>query len=284
MADAGNEAQRAFWNSEVGRRWVSRGADLDAMHAGVTAILLEACRPASGESVLDVGCGAGATTFALGEAVGPTGLVLGFDISEPLLARAEERRAEAGLAQVRFRLGDAAADPLPEGLDLVASRFGMMFFADPGEAFRHLAGALRRGGRMVFVAWAGPELNPWFTVPLSVAADRLGAPEPSSPTAPGPLAFADRERVVGLMAAAGLADCNAELKAVALHHPGGVPALRDLALVAGPASRLIREKEASEADVASIGAAIGAALAGYAGDDGARLPAGVNLFRAVRPG
>ena len=73
MTEAANAGQAEFWNSGPGETWVRRQADLDALHQGVTELLLEAAAPRPGEAALDVGCGAGASTFALAAAVGPRG-------------------------------------------------------------------------------------------------------------------------------------------------------------------------------------------------------------------
>ena len=113
--------------------------------------------------------------------------------------------------------------------------------------------------------------------------ERLGPGEPAAPNAPGPLAFADRARVLGLLGDAGLADCAAEVRQVELHLPGGLAAAVDLAGDVGPAKRLLREKGGTDADRAAIAAALAAALARYVTADGIRMPAEVNLFRARRP-
>ena len=167
----------------------------------------------------------------------------GVDISAPLLARAEARRAELGLDGVGFILADAQAHPFaPQGFDLVASRFGMMFFADPVAAFANMRRGLRPGGRIVFAAWAGPERNPWFTLPLRIAEARLGPGAPSDPDGPGPMAFRDLARVRGLLAAAGFAAADAALAQTELHHPGGVARSSTSPSDVGPTARLLREK------------------------------------------
>ncbi len=197
MNDRVNAAQADFWNSDPGRRWVRFQEGLDSIHASVTDVLLSAARPQPGERVLDVGCGAGAQTFALASAVGPDGAVTGIDFSAPLLERAAERRDELGVGNVTFQLGDAAVESFPTGtFDLAASRFGVMFFDDPVAAFRNIAAALRPGGRIAFVAWQGQEHNPWFALPHRLAVERLGEGAPSLPDAPGPMAFRDADRVL----------------------------------------------------------------------------------------
>ncbi len=280
---AANADQAAYWNAEPGRVWVTRADDLDAIQAGVTDLLLAETAAVPGEAVLDIGCGAGATTLAFAETVGPAGRVVGVDISEQLLARAEARAAAAGLGRIGWLLADAQTDSLPGGFDAAVSRFGVMFFDDPVAAFARIGAALRPGGRIVFAAWGAAEANPWFRETFRAAVERLGPGEPAAPNAPGPLAFADRARVLGLLGDAGLADCAATMRQVELHLPGGLAAAVDLAGDVGPAKRLLREKGGTDADRAAIAAALAAALARYVTADGIRMPAEVNLFRARRP-
>lgn len=286
MTEAANAAQAEFWNVGPGQTWVRRQTDLDALLGGVTDLLLAAAAPRPGEAALDVGCGAGASTFALAAAVGPAGRVTGLDISAPLLARAEARRAEfgLGLGDVGFLLADAQDHPFPpQGFDLVASRFGLMFFADPVAAFANMRRGLRPGGRIVFAAWAGPERNPWFALPQGVAAARLGAEAPADPDGPGPMAFRDLDRVRGLLAAAGFTAVDAALAQTELHHPGGVAAVVDLASEVGPTARLLRERAAGEADRQAIAEDLAAALQPFRSPDGVRIPAGINLVSARAP-
>jgi ubiquinone/menaquinone biosynthesis C-methylase UbiE len=148
-----NADQSEFWNLGPGRNWVRYQADLDAIHGPVTDLLLEACAPQEGERILDVGCGAGASAFALARAVSPSGHVRGVDLSVPLIQRAEERRRELDLPNISFEVADAQDHAFEsQSFDLVASRFGLMFFSDPVAAFRNIASDLRPGGRIAFAA------------------------------------------------------------------------------------------------------------------------------------
>ena len=174
--------------------------------------------------------------------------MVGVDISAQLLAHAEARAAAAGLGRIGWLRADAQTDPLPGGFDAAVSRFGVMFFDDPVAAFARIAAALRPGGRLVFVAWGLAEANPWFREAFRAAVERLGPSAPAGPNAPGPLAFADRARVLGLLRAVGLGDCAAEVRQVALHLPGGLATAVDLAGDVGPAKRLLREKGGTDAD------------------------------------
>lgn len=284
MTGGPNAEQAEFWNSAASRYWVTRAADFDAINRELTERLLAACAPEAGEQTLDIGCGGGTTSFALADAVGPEGSVLGLDISEPLLSLAETRRQGRGDANVAFQLGDAEVHRFePAGRDLVISRFGVMFFADPVAAFRNIGAALRPGGRMVFVAWGGPEANPFFALPQAAAAARLGPLPDVPPEAPGPMAFRDPARVAGLLRAAGLAEVRAEPTDVDLHHPGGVEAMVALTTSVGPVSRALRETGGTEADRAAIAEALRTAFAPFATPDGIRVPARVIYYFAARP-
>ncbi len=283
MTTGPNVDQSEFWNAQPGRNWVLHDADLDAISANVSGLLLAACAPAPGERALDVGCGAGASTFALAAAVGASGAVLGVDISAPLLRRAEERRAALGAGNVAFALADAQDHRFePGAFDLAASRFGVMFFADPVAAFRNIAAGLRPGGRIAFAAWAGPEANPWFTLPQRVAFARLGPVAQTPPDAPGPMAFRDVDRVCGILAAAGFSAAEGTSVPTDLHHPGGVEAVVRLAAHVGPTARIMRENNGTAVDEAAIAAALAVELAQFRSDDGVRIPARVNIFTALR--
>lgn len=191
------------WNGPQGEAWSRHQAWLDGWLQPFGQAALKHAAPAPGERVLDIGCGAGATTVALAEAVGPQGLVVGEDISAPLIALARQR---PGLPQMRFRLADATqSEPGEAAFDLLFSRLGVMFFADPADAFSRLRERLKPGGRLAFVCWRPAEENDWARLPL----DALAAIAPYSsppPETPGPFAFGDARRVSGVLAQAGFVD------------------------------------------------------------------------------
>jgi SAM-dependent methyltransferase len=280
----GNAAESEFWNADPGRAWVRFQPDLDAIHREITDLLLGDCAVRPGESVLDVGCGAGGSSFALAAAAGPSGRVHGLDISAPLVEHAEARRRALGLEGVSFEIGDAERfDFAPGSYDLAASRFGVMFFADPAAAFRNIGRALRRDGRLVFVAWAGPEHNPFFTIPQRIAVERLGPVPAAAPDAPGPMAFRDAERVVGLLGAAGLAGAAAEGVDVDVHNPGGIEAMQRLLGRVGALPRILRDKNGSDSDRAAIVDRLREELTPLVTTDGIRIPARVTIFSARQP-
>ena len=200
-----NTYQIADWNSQSGERWVANQARLDAMVAVFGEAAIEAVAPATGERVLDIGCGAGTSSLALAARVGAEGQVLGVDISEPLigLARALAPQDTPAL----FQVADASSAELPEGaFDILFSRFGVMFFDDPTGAFAHMRRALRPGGRVTFVCWRGAAENDWVRLPMSALKSVVPPSAPPDPEAPGPFSFGDRGRVARILTAAGFTD------------------------------------------------------------------------------
>jgi SAM-dependent methyltransferase len=154
--------------------------------------------------VLDIGCGCGATTLEFARAVGPAGRVAALDISGPMLAEGQARAEAAGIANVDWRLADAATAAL-DGFDLLTSAFGVMFFGDPVAAFAHMRRAANPGARMAFVCFRPLAENPWMEVPMNAVSRHL-APRPKPvPNAPGMFAFADPQRVSEVLTAAGWA-------------------------------------------------------------------------------
>src|ERR1700686_2068133 len=100
-----NADQIAYWNGPGGQRWADRQQTQDIVLAPVADVLFDRAKVKAGERIVDVGCGAGATTIALAQKAGPAGRVLGVDISAPMLARARQLAPAALPAD--FALADA---------------------------------------------------------------------------------------------------------------------------------------------------------------------------------
>ena len=284
VAAGPNADQAAFWNDRGGQLWVALQERLDAGLAPIAERLVQLAAPAVGEAAIDVGCGAGATTLALGRAVGPAGRALGVDISVPLVERARSRVPAEMAGQVSFRVGDAQTEAFePGSADLLVSRFGVMFFADPVAAFANLATALRPGGRVVFATWAALEENPWFLIARDAAEARLGRGAPPVPGAPGPFALSDAGMMLGLLEAAGFKAGDVRTERIGLRQAATLEEAGDLAVRMGPASRLLIDLNGSAEDAAAIAAAVAERLEDYAGPEGVVVPACVHFFTAIRP-
>jgi SAM-dependent methyltransferase len=222
-----------------------------------------------GGRVLDVGCGTGATTLAAARVLGARGRCTGVDLSEPMLALARERAARAGLA-VDFVRGDAQTEPLGEGaFDLIMSRFGVMFFADPVAAFANLRRAAAPGGRLLCIVWRSPAENPFMTTAERAAAPLLPALPPRVADGPGQFAFAEADRVRRILDESGWQEAGLQ----AIDVPCTLPArhLLDYAGRLGPVGRFL--ESADEKTRTEVDAIVRAAFAPYVHGDEVRYVA-----------
>jgi SAM-dependent methyltransferase len=274
-----NEDQRRRWNGIDGEYWVSHQNRLDRTLAPITGPLLEFAAPRAASTVIDVGCGCGATTVEIARAVWPAGRVVGIDLSSGMLAVAAERLRQ--FANAACLLGDAAELPLSDlGAELIVSRFGVMFFGDPVAAFANLRTGLGAGGRLRFACWRPIGENPWLQIPLHAVyehAPRLPKPDPEEP---GPFAFADTARVTRILTAAGFTapsftplDIEMDIAA------GGT--IEDAAMQAssmGPAKRALAD-QSDEIRAAAL-ESIRRALTPYISAAGVKLPGAIWLVTA----
>jgi SAM-dependent methyltransferase len=237
-----NQDQRAYWNAEAGQSWAAEAARLDVLLAPFATLALEALAPPAGERVLDIGCGAGATTRALA-AMGCD--AVGVDVSAPLLATAERLGGGA-----RYLLADAGVDPLPGPFDGAISRFGVMFFEDPPAAFAHIRAAMKPGGRLSFVCWGPLEENAWATAPMAAAAPHLPALPPPPPVgAPGPFGLSRPGQAEAILAAAGWRAAKATAWKGKYSLGASPEDAVDMALKIGPLARVLRENPNARASV-----------------------------------
>ncbi len=204
-----NEAQQEYWNGEVGERWAERDDFMARLLEPAASALLQKVLPARGIDAIDIGCGGGSQTIALAEKIGVGGSVLGVDISKPLLecARGRTILTKFNRAHVEFLKADASTYGFtPESVDLLFSRFGVMFFDDPVAAFANLRQALQPDGKLGFCCWREKRLNDWINLPYQAIRPYLPEQPEEDPFAPGPFAFARDEYVSEVVAQAGFSD------------------------------------------------------------------------------
>lgn len=283
---APNAEQIRYWNELAGPSWIAQQERIDQLVRPLGERALARAAAAPGEAVLDTGCGCGTTTLALARAVGASGRVLGVDVSRPMLEHARARAAAQGLSQVRFVEADAQSASLdPAAFDLLFSRFGVMFFADPRAAFANLRRALRPGARVTFLCWQALARNPWMTVPLAAVAKHLTLPPPPPSGAPGPFAFADAERVRGFLEQAGLAEVAFEDLGLPLEvGDGAMGSAIEFLLQVGPVGAILREAGAGPELRERVAGSLREALAPFAGQGGLRMPSAAWLVTARNPG
>lgn len=261
-----NRDQIDYWNGQAGEKWVVNSNLLDAMLAPFADQVLTVGGVRPGETVLDIGCGAGALSLKAAESVGEQGQVIGVDVSEPMVGLARQRAEQMALP-ARFAVEDASIFKAESPADLLVSRFGVMFFADPAAAFSALRDNMKPGGRMAFACWRAVPENDWVRIPLELTLPFLKAPPEMPPAnAPGPFAFSDKTHMADLLSRAGWKDVDITPWDCQMQIPGeDVTQNTNFMMELGPASRLIA---AQELDPAPIAKALKAKLTELADENG----------------
>jgi ubiquinone/menaquinone biosynthesis C-methylase UbiE len=268
--------QAAYWNGPGGKMWLGAYDRIQRGIEGFSEIVLRAANARAGERVLDVGCGTGGTTAELARAVGPEGSALGVDISETLVGAARAKK----LPNATFEVGDAATWPFEaRSFDLVFSRFGVMFFADPVLAFRNLRRAIKPDGRLVFLCWRTPQENPWAAVPMRAAQPFLPPMERPGPEDPGQYSFGDRARVERILRDADFGEAEMQTVDLMLNQGKDIPDVLERVGDFGPLARVF--KDVAPEQVAKAKQAIGEALKPYATPEGVKLAGACWLVRAA---
>ena len=204
------ELKREDWAGEMGLKWLANISLFEEMIAPIGEALLARANYHTGETVIDLGCGGGATALAIADSVAPTGRVMGVDISPDLTMAAKGRAEKARVTNIEFTCTDAATVNLPDTpYDRLFSRFGSMFFEDPFGAFTHLHGLIKKGGRIDLAVWGPPRANLWIMEMMGVLRNHVEVP-PAIPRAPGPFAFEDLEYLREILDAGGFTDVDIE--------------------------------------------------------------------------
>ena len=200
--EAMKDRERATWTA-ASPGWKTHDAVLAAFTRPVSEELLRRVHLSPGMRVLDLASGTGEPSLSAAERVGPTGSVLGTDLTDSMLVVARQKAADRGLRNIEYRVADVEHLDLPVGsFDAATMRFGIMFVPDPVKALRNIHRALRPGGAAALAVWGTPQENPIFRIPLEVLRRHTELPTPA-PGAPGLFAFSDPQRLTQVLSEAG---------------------------------------------------------------------------------
>ena len=272
-----NAAQIDYWNTTAVQTWAQYHEQLDRQIEPLGHEAIRVLAPAKGEHIVDIGCGCGYTSLDLAARVGPEGMVLGVDISKPMLEVAFRRPRSASNLRVDFRHLDAQTGDFGQGVfDAAFSRFGVMFFSDPVAAFTNIRTSLKSGGRLGFVCWRAFEENLWMRAPLEAARPFLPPAPASEPTAPGPFAFADAGRLHSVLIDAGFGSVAIDPFDARIGGADLEQSLK-LALRMGPLGVVLREHPEWTDKVTDV---VKDVLLKYATSNGVLMPAAVWIVLA----
>lgn len=208
MTSSEKMSQEKYWSSDGGDIWLKNLQNFESMISPIGEHLIKVALQSKPDRIVDIGCGGGATTLELAKLVGEDGSIIGVDISSALIEECRRRAQKAGISNIEFVCGDAAATNLPTGwAQLVLSRFGVMFFKEPVKAFSKLSNDLSSDGHLAFSCWAGLSENPWMHELLEILAKYVSLPIPD-PRAPGPFAFADPDYISVILSESSYKDIN----------------------------------------------------------------------------
>ncbi|HEY3026636.1 MAG TPA: methyltransferase domain-containing protein [Pyrinomonadaceae bacterium] len=200
-ADVERETLRVWQSSAP--FWEKHRATVTAMFVPLTDALVEDAKIRSGQSVLDVGGGAGEPSLTIAKVVGSAGRVTCTDPVAEMIASARREGQRQGITNVRFE--QCASDSLPfenDTFDAAVSRLSAMFFSDPLGGLSEMLRVVKSGGYVAFVVWAAPDLNPFFQVITDTVSRYIDSP-PADPDAPGAFRFAEPGKLAALLEDAG---------------------------------------------------------------------------------
>ena len=202
-----NLKQKEFWSGAGGDVWVNKQKEMDIMLNPLGQRAIDKLALTPDKIILDIGCGCGATSLEIAKQI-PEGKLIGLDISVPMLDQASKLASEMSLTNTDFQVKDVQVEELMyEYFDIAFSRFGVMFFEDPFEAFKNIHNSLKQGGQLSFVCWQNASLNPWQSLSIQVIKQFLDLPAPP-PKSPGPFAFEDKEYIKEILEASGFQEID----------------------------------------------------------------------------
>jgi len=278
-----NKDMSDFWNGDGGINWMRFQSRLETSLAPFGLQALTIANISSGERVMDVGCGWGDSTYEIAKRVKVDGYVQGVDISELILKQAKNRLNSLAVENISFECLDAEShDFNPLSVDVVYSRFGVMFFSNPVNAFSNIRKILKPDGRLAFICWQSVDNNLWVKLPLDIVTSYVDV-NPSNPDSPGGFSFGDANKVLNIINKAGFVNAVIE----PYHSKLVIGADVNEAVVflshLGPASAVIEDPELNIKTKNKILFELRETLAQYVTPEGIKLDAATWIVTANNP-
>jgi ubiquinone/menaquinone biosynthesis C-methylase UbiE len=204
LHDEIENTQRAMWD-QFSTGWERWDDVVQQMLGPVGEVMIRSLGIRTDQSHLDVAAGTGQPGLTIAQ-LAPQGRVVLTDLAPGMLAAARRIAETARIDNVETRECSADRLPFPDAtFDSATCRFGLMFVPDLARTVAELARVVRPGGRIAVSVWAGPDDNPWATIPAAAIAAEVETPEAIA-DAPGMFRCAAPGSVTDLFRAAGLID------------------------------------------------------------------------------
>ena len=194
--------QYYYWNKKSVSPWIKFDKEMNNKFSYINKILFENIKIKKNQSILDIGCGSGFTSYYLSKIVGVNGIVKAIDISRPLLKLFRKKYGSINnLSYVRKDIQKTNFEN--NSFDHAISRFGTMFFEYPLQAFKHIYHSLKSNGSLTFVCWTNLRFNQFFSIPANCVSKKIKIAIPKINNKPGPFAFKDKSYLQKLLKLSG---------------------------------------------------------------------------------
>ena len=246
-----NIDQSEYWNEKSGPKWVKLDDAMNERFSILTDELFARANINNNERILDIGCGGGETSFRASKLVGPDGYVMGVDISETLLSFA--RKKFSNIRNLEFNTCDAQNYKFEKAnFDRVISRFGVMFFENPIEAFKNIRLSLKDDGTITCVSWSDIMKNEFFTEGASVINKYTQKNLPAVTQEPGPFAFSDTNYIEQILKLSGFQGIEIDTIDSCISTKDTIEKDVELLINIGPRAKMLSAANLSERELASI--------------------------------
>ena len=246
-----NDDQYEFWNKGIGQKWVKEDDAINERFTILTREFFSRANIKKNDKVLDIGCGGGITSFEASKLAGKDGYVLGADISEILLNLAKKNFSN--IKNLEFQYCDVQNYNFENNFfNKVISRFGVMFFENPIEAFKNIYNSIQNGGSLHFVCWTNVLENEFFTAAANIIIKHLNREFPKVTRTPGPFAFSEAKYVKQILNASGFENIKVDKVYTSLSTNDDAEKDGELLFNIGLAGKMLSEENLSEQELANI--------------------------------
>ena len=194
--------QYYYWNEKTVSPWIKYNNEINYKFEHISKILFENIGFKKDQSILDIGCGAGQTSYYAKKKVGANGTITAVDISIPLLNIFKKKYKN--IKKLACLRKDIQKTKFKKNIfDHAISRFGVMFFEYPLQAFENTYQSLKKNGSITFISWGNFRYNQFFTIPAYSVKKATKIEIPEFNRDPGPFSLRERSYIQKLLKESG---------------------------------------------------------------------------------